>query len=635
MCWQEKIQFSIQRLLFQGLLLFFILLLPVAASADSDSVFGSYHALVIGNQNYKHLTDLKTPLADARAVAKVLKEQYGFTVELLEDADRYQIFTAMERLRTSMQEEKSNLLIYYAGHGFLDPAGDVGYWQPVDAEKNNPANWIPIASVTNFLKVIQARHILVVADACFSGKLLMRDSGVQLPSHLSKDIWLGRMLKKRSRTALTSGGIELVQDFGSNGHSVFAAAFITALRTNQGILDGDSLFELIKRPVALNAKQTPQYGDIRWVNHDGGDFLLVPKQFQQEAGPLQDIFKRNPGLLRGGSSTSEDSVIAAIDLIDEEYEAVKNGSIRKQPTISSLRIGSLKKGDKIWVAGRVHNQPWFLVDQSDGQGYVYADLLQQAGAVVIPIQAVTPEKNSGDWSVLKQGDTMTDKVTGMKFVYVPKGCFKMGSPVDEDGHDTDEGPVHEVCVDAFWMGKYEVTQGEWQTVMDDNPAGFQKGTRYPVEQVSWDDTQSFISKLKSKSNTTYRLPTEAEWEYACRANKGSRYCGGNTLNDLAWSADNSDRKTHPVGTKQANDFKLHDMSGNVWEWCSDWYGEEYYTSSLRNNPTGPSGGSLRVLRGGSWDNSAGSCRSALRFINTPVNRYANFGFRLALSPGQQ
>ncbi|WP_417917201.1 SUMF1/EgtB/PvdO family nonheme iron enzyme [Candidatus Electronema sp. JC] len=220
--------------------------------------------------------------------------------------------------------------------------------------------------------------------------------------------------------------------------------------------------------------------------------------------------------------------------------------------------------------------------------------------------------------------TITDSAAGMKLVYIPGGCFMMGSDENDD-----EKPVHEVCVDSFWMSKHEITQGQWQKIMGSNPANFQKGGNYPVEQVSWDDAQQFIKKLNG-TGKKYRLPTEAEWEYACRANSPGKYCGGDDLDAVAWHDGNSGNSTHAVGGKDANAFGLHDMSGNVWEWCADWYGKEYYASSPKDNPQGPDSGEDRVLRGGSCFNYSQNCRAVYRYGYPPGNRYDFIGFRLVL-----
>ena len=209
------------------------------------------------------------------------------------------------------------------------------------------------------------------------------------------------------------------------------------------------------------------------------------------------------------------------------------------------------------------------------------------------------------------------------------------SAIGEQGSDAedDEKPAHSVTLSSYYIGKTEVTQELWQAVMGNNPSRF-KGNRKPVECVSWDDCQTFISKLNSLTGKKFRLPTEAEWEFAARGgikSQGYKYSGSNTLGDVAWYEENSGDTTHDVGTKSPNELGLYDMNGNVWEWCSDWYGDKYYSSSPSNHPTGPSSGAYRVLRGGSWYSIANLCRSSDRGGSTPVDRGDNMGLRLCLS----
>jgi formylglycine-generating enzyme required for sulfatase activity len=207
---------------------------------------------------------------------------------------------------------------------------------------------------------------------------------------------------------------------------------------------------------------------------------------------------------------------------------------------------------------------------------------------------------------------------------------------------------HEVCVNDFYIGKYEVSQGEWVKVMGDNPSHFLKcGEDCPVEQVSWDDTVTFTGRMRKNGGKSYRLPTEAEWEYACRSGgKNETYCGGANLDELAWYEDNSGNKTQPVGTKQPNGLGIYDMSGNVWEWCSDWFSLDYNGKSPKDNPKGPdkgqesfkvkdqeiSGGPFRVLRGGSYGGAAAIVRSVTRTNEQPGDRIATAGFRLVFPP---
>ena len=230
------------------------------------------------------------------------------------------------------------------------------------------------------------------------------------------------------------------------------------------------------------------------------------------------------------------------------------------------------------------------------------------------------------------GEAWREPATGMEMLWVPGGCYQMGCGSWTSDCESDENPVHEVCIDGFWMGKYEVTQGEWQKVMGSNPSHFKKGDSYPVEKVSWNDAQEFIRKLKSMNGGKYdfRLPSEAEWEYACRSGgKPEKYSGGDSVDSVAWYWNNSGSSTHSVGTKSANGLGLYDMSGNVWEWVEDIYDESAYGKHERKNPIVRSGGSDRVSRGGSWGYYPADVRCAIRFNYVPAIRFFDLGFRLA------
>lgn len=223
-------------------------------------------------------------------------------------------------------------------------------------------------------------------------------------------------------------------------------------------------------------------------------------------------------------------------------------------------------------------------------------------------------------------------VNGIKYnmVWVDGGTFRMGATSEQGSEISDEKPVHSVTLSGYYIGKTEETQALWQAVMGSNPSYFE-GDDLPVEQVSWDDCQEFIRKLNSLTGQNFRLPTEAEWEFACRGGNNSRgykYSGSNYIDNVAWYDGNSGDKTHPVATKSPNELGIYDMSGNVWEWCADWYGD--YSSGRQTNPKGPYGGSGRVLRGGSWIIIAGCCRSSYRDGYIPTYRFNNLGLRLAL-----
>jgi formylglycine-generating enzyme required for sulfatase activity len=217
-------------------------------------------------------------------------------------------------------------------------------------------------------------------------------------------------------------------------------------------------------------------------------------------------------------------------------------------------------------------------------------------------------------------------------VFVKGGCFMMGDTFSEG--DLDEKPVHEVCVDDFYIGKYEVTQGQWRQVMGNNPTKDNSacGNNCPVDTVSWDDVMVFIDKLNRQSLKRYRLPTEAEWEYAARSGgKREKYAGGDYIDSVAWYKSNSGGTSHPVGSKVANGLGIYDMSGNISEWCNDWSDDNFYAISPRNNPTGPLSGSRHVVRGGSYLFEPTFLRASLRARTYPDLRAKNLGFRLARS----
>lgn len=218
----------------------------------------------------------------------------------------------------------------------------------------------------------------------------------------------------------------------------------------------------------------------------------------------------------------------------------------------------------------------------------------------------------------------------IEMVHVKGGTFNMGALPNDTEAKSDEKSVHKVTLSDFSIGKYEITQKQWVEIMGSNPSEF-KGDNLPVENVSWDDIQIFIKKLNAKTGKNYRLPTEAEWEYAARGGdklNEFKYSGSDSADDVAWFDKNSKEQTHPVGTKSPNALGIYDMSGNVWEWCSDWY--DYYNSAPQTNPKGPSSGTTHLLRGGGWNSDAGYCRITYRGGRISDFRNMNSGFRLVL-----
>lgn len=273
-----------------------------------------------------------------------------------------------------------------------------------------------------------------------------------------------------------------------------------------------------------------------------------------------------------------------------------------------------------------------------------------------PTRTVAPADNA---TQPRAGQAWTEPVTGMEFRWIPAGCFDMGSPEGEPGREPDEGPVHRVCLDGFWMGRTEVTGGQWKAITGEDPSLIKNEDTYPVDMVSWDMAQDYVQRLNARAGGGYRLPTEAEWEYACRAGTDTAYFFGPEISHdqaafdkrfslpaepPAPSRRSKRRKSAPkpriwpnmhtsvAGSYPANAFGLSDMHGNLWEWCQDVYDEQYYAASPEKNPRKDEGGVSRVLRGGAWVTRADTLRCANRGFAWPDLRTSFYGLRLVRDP---
>ena len=304
----------------------------------------------------------------------------------------------------------------------------------------------------------------------------------------------------------------------------------------------------------------------------------------------------------------------------EESEQAKDGKVLRQEPIASTRCRASETEIKL-VVGKYIASPAIQQPVTSNQRRETRDE-QPVTRVEQPVTRIEQPTTPSIPPAIQQ---LLDNM-----VYVSDGTFTMGCTSEQGSDcDDDEQPTHQVTVSSFYMGKYEVTQAQWHAVMGSNPSRFSGCDNCPVENVSWNDVQDFIRKLNIITGKNFRLPTEAEWEFAARggnSSRGYKYSGSNTIGSVGWYKDNSGSKTHAVGNLSPNELGLYDMSGNVYEWCNDWYGD--YSSSSLTNPGGPSSGSDRVGRGGSWFSGAGNCRVSNRSGNYPGYRIILLGFRL-------
>ena len=482
---------------------------PPPAAPLQVGDLGTFNALIIGNDAYRALPRLQTAVKDAKAVAELLEIRYGFRATTLTNATRDEVIQALEKLRRELTDQ-DNLLIYYAGHGQLDREADRGYWLPIDATEDSQANWLNNVTITDTLKAIRAKHVMVVADSCYSGTLTRDTRGIEV--RLKKSDYIAKTHRKKSRTVLASGGLEPVSDSGGSGHSVFAKAFMDALRDNEGVIDGLDVFSYVRRQVRLNADQVPNYANIRYAGHEvGGDFL----------------FARKP---------------------EHRSEAKQD-----KPTIAAIRPAPVS----------------------------------QPSSPVKPAVGIFPK-------TYKPGDIFKDCPHCPEMVVIPPGSFHMGDLSGEGLKE--ERPVRTVSIPyRFAVGKYEVTQAEWQAVMGWNPSKF-KGERNPVERVSWNEAKEFVRELSAKTGKTYRLLSEAEWEYMARAGSTTKYPWGDSA--ASSQAKGGGGKMVPVGSYRPNAFGVYDTVGNVHEWTEDcWHNS--YEGATADGRAWTTGGncSRRVLRG--------------------------------------
>jgi len=517
--------------------------ITAAETLGANAVIGKQWAVFIAIDRYREWSPLSNPVRDATEIRDILRQHY-FIDEIIELYDSNATAANIRRLFADLQAKTGlddSVFVFYAGHGYTDTVTKTGFWIPVDGGRDTFAqtNWLANIQIRNMLTVLPAKHVFLVADACFSGDILDTSRGAS--PEISNE-YFKRAYSKVSRQVMTSGASESVPDA-----SEFALRFKSTLRrAAEPCVDPEYIFTNVREVKSTQ----PLLGIIRGSEHqEGGSFLF---------------FKRD------GSASA--------------------------------------------VAGDAAQAP-----QPE------ANLL---GTVVPEAPAVLPSKP----------DIPAD------LVLVNGGSFMFGSPNDETGRSSDEFQ-HRVTLDSFYLGKYEVTQGEYEALMGYNPSKNKGTSQNPVDSVTWFNAVEYCNRrslqegLKpvytisgknvswDKTADGYRLPTEAEWEFACRAGTVTRYNTGDTITDT--SAAFGARLPLPVGSFSPNALGLFDMHGNAGEWCWDWYGD--YASRSETNPSGPATGSRKVQRGGTWKDSAAGLRLAKRVSANPSNSADSVGFRVCRS----
>jgi formylglycine-generating enzyme required for sulfatase activity len=556
------------------------------------------HALLIGISEYTNGWPVLPSVRGEIGEMESFLTQQGFYVTTYLDLSASELKLAFEQfIEYNGFDRDARLLFIFSGHGYT--RGNRGYLVPADApdprldEKGFLRRALSMDQILAWARQIEAKHALFIFDSCFSGSIFQTRALPEFPPKIDQTTALP------VRQFITGGGVN--DELPST--SVFAPAFVDALRfgwgdlNEDGYITGSELGLYLHNKVPMYADQTPQFARIKDYDLARGEFVFVAGNNQQTA--LLTVF-----------SNVENNTV----YIDGQI----HGSTRvdRELPIGVHTIRVEKEGYLPFESS---------VNLQQSQTF-YVTLEPQ---VLVPRQQWTSTSSSFS-------NTWTDPLTGMEFVWIPGGCFLMGCTSESCECDMDEKPVHNVCVSDFWMGKYEVTQAQWQIIMGQNPSHSVNNPDHPVENVSYEEVQQFIMAFnRNESTDAYRLPFEAEWEYAVRASSSSLYHFGNEagrLGQYAWYIMNSGNQSHPVGQLQPNAHSLYDMYGNVWEWCLDRYDSRYYFNSSTDNPRGPFSGLDRIARGGSWGYEAQYCRSGYRFHHPPYFRSADLGFRLVRTP---
>ena len=621
-----------------------LILLMITSAAFAEKRI----ALVIGNATYK-TAPLKNPVNDASSISSALT-QLGFEVTMKLNANKRTMKTEISKFGKALAQPNTVGLFYYAGHGIQ--VDNRNFLIPVNSTINGEADvefeGIDAGRILGQMEKAGNNLNLVILDACrdnpFGGSFRSAKRG------------LARISAPKGSMIIYAASPGERADDGAGENGVFTENLLKTMKQ-----PGLTVDQIFKKTASAVYNDT---GESQLPYREGsilGDFYFKPGKQQ-----VASISQTKPVLTSTGA---EDTFIKYMDKEDlgqmkvylDQYPSGKLSALfrfklkNKEVLEYTLTVRSNVNGDKVTIDGKSYGpsrldlklKPGEHTIKIEKEGYEpFEKTIQLASnQTVRGILSEVPAPPQTNWestpAVVQaqpkpkantpKSRNWRDSATGMDFKWVPKGCFKMGSNESDD-----EKPIHQVCVNGYWMGKTEVTQGQWQKIMGNNPAYFKKkctSSDCPVENVSWDDSQKFIQKLNRSTGQTFRLPTEAEWEYACRSGgKNEKYSGSNSIDNVAWYGEEWDSGTHQVAKKRPNGLGLDDMSGNVWEWVQDKYSKSAYGFHARNNPIYDAGGRYRVRRGGSFDNTASRSRCAFRGDDAPGGSFNYLGLRLARTP---
>ena len=577
-------------------------------------------ALVIGNASYEK-SPLKNPINDANDVCGKLSS-LGFEVISAKDCKtKRDMRKILDEFCTEASGAESGVF-YYSGHGMQLTNDGGNYLIPINAEMTSeadvPEECISLNYILNKMNESGINMKVAIIDACRDNPFRTWHRGG------SKGLSTPGVVPSGTFIAFATSANDVAAD-GKDRNSPFTNAFLSALDGDN--LEIDNVFKEVKRIV----REKTNGGQRPWTSNDLSEHFYFAKKEPAMENKMEFITCptcNGTGIInnttcsdcKGEGYFTSEFILALKDAWEMErlgYDLSLfkiNNETSSSDTIAKFKINNETSSSDSIAKG--NHSGWLLGAFARLAAGKYSEDLANR------IRRIITSRNQ----------KFTVKGITFDMILVEGGTFNMGATSEQgiDAYDYSK-PVHTVSLSNFYIGETEVTQALWEVVMGYNPS-HNKGAENPVECVSWNECQLFLNKLNTITGLYFRLPTEAEWEYACRGgskSKGYKYSGSNDANRVAWSQENSHNSSHQVKTKSPNELGLYDMSGNVWEWCSDWYGD--YSVLPQTNPTGPASGSGRTSRSGSWAHDNGHCISSVRGVDVPDGKGTDVGFRIALS----
>ena len=589
----------------------------------STAYASSRTALVIGNSRYQS-APLKNPANDARDIAALLKK-YDFDVRLILNASHREMETAVRSFGKTLRQRRGTGLFYYAGHGIQVKGRNylVPLKSTIESEGDVEFEAVDAGLILNKMEDAGNGLNIVILDACRNNPFA-KSFRSSTPGLARMDAPTGSLV-----AYATAPGSVAADGEGRNG--IYTKHLLKNMRKPG--LPIEKVFKNVRAGVLseTNKKQTP------WeLSSLTGDFYFISDKAEPASVKIEPATaKIEP------AAKHEDNEPLDINALLARAESEK---ARKEKLKREIQLKLAEERQRLEPQLEKYN---LLIEN---YGSKYKD--QAWAAICSDFPMLTRGLETGDIMGLKfnAGWIKVEPITGMEFVWVPGGCYQMGCGRWTYDCKDDAKPAHEVCLDGFWMAKYEVTLGEYKKIMGRSPFFYKRGDDYPADSVSWKNAKAFITKLNRMSDINrksgkryflpsgkrYSLPTEAQWEYAARSGgQNQRYSGGSDTGRFAWYESNSGVNTRRKGTKARNGLGIYDMSGNVREWCEDVYDEDAYEKHSRSNPLISSGSDTRVIRGGTFISLPRLLRTTDRSSRSTNTGFSYVGFRVCISKVRQ